>query len=61
MGLSAVTSRNKNGGNSVGTMYVGRMEEQVFYDDKRNRIGNIGETLKPLHYARHYEKQPWIF
>ena len=56
-----MTSRNKNGGDSVGTMYVSRMEEQVFYDDKRNRIrGNIDETLKPLHYARHYEKQPWI-
>ena len=34
------------------------MEEQVFYDDKQNRIrGNIGETLKPLHYSRHYVKQ----
>ena len=47
-----MTSRNKNGGDSVGTMYVSRMEEQVFYDDKRNRIGeNIGETLKPSHYV----------
>ena len=53
-----MTSRNINGGNSVGTMYASRMEEQVFYDDKRNRIReNIGETLKPLHYARHYVKQ----
>ena len=33
-----MTSRNINGGDSVGTMYVSRMEEQVFYDDKRNRI-----------------------
>ena len=36
--FSAMTSRNINGGDSVGTMYVSRMEEQVFYDDKRNRI-----------------------
>ena len=48
-------SQNKNGGDSVGTMYVGCTEEQVFYDDKRNRIReNIGETLKPLYY----KKQP---
>ena len=55
MDLSAMTSRNKTGGDSVGTMHVGRMEEQVFYDV--NEIES-GETLVRHYYARHYEKQP---
>ena len=35
-------SQNKNGDDSVGTMYVGHMEEQVFYDDNETESG---ETL----------------
>ena len=45
-----MTSWNKNGGDSVGTMYVGRMEDKCFMMINEIESGeNIGETLKPYY------------